>query len=258
MPGRIPALALGCAALLALRAVAQQPAAPNLQQELQRLGEAAAALDRTLPGFTCEESAVSSELRGGKVHHSVTFIATLRATRAADGKLNESISITQVNGKPFSTGHFALPVFVSGGFDKAMRYFAPEQQACYRYVLSPGRIDFETFSGSPGPPLCKERYLQGFALLNAEGNVTHLERRVAPEAALATHEADYATVDFATVTLNAHTFQLSRHLYAEMPIHNRPTTFAADYTGCKLFTATVTISPGPPPDSGVTPETLPH
>ena len=260
MARRIAALALGCAALLAMAAHAQQgPAATkglDLAQELQRLGEAASALEHALPNFTCQESVVSREMNGTKVKQSTKFVATLRAQRAADGSLSESFAITELNGEPFSTGHFHLPVFVSGGFDQAMRYFTPQKQVCYRYALSPGRIDFETRGDAPGPPLCKEKDLRGFALLDPEGNVTHLERRVAPVAALADREANFAAVDFAPATLNGRTYQLSRHLYAEMPMRGRPTTFSADYNGCKLFTATVTISPAPP--DGETPDSLPH
>jgi hypothetical protein len=264
MAGRVASLALGCAALLPLAALAQEPPPSALAQELKRLGEAAVALERTLPNFSCQEKAVSHELKGNKVVQSVEIGATLRAQRDADGSLNEAIAFTEVNGQPFSTGHFHLPVFVSGGFDQAMRYFAPEKQACYSYSLSPGRIDFATLSDSPGPPLCKEKDLQGFALLDADGNVTRIERRVAPEAARAAHEATYAVVDFAAVTLNGRTYRLSQHLYAEMPINRHPTTFTADYTDCKLFTATVTLHTAPEPASDAAPEpsappeSLPH
>jgi len=260
MAGRMLPLALSCAALLAFRAAAQQPAAPGLQRELQQLGEAATALERALPNFTCQEKAVSSLLKGKKVSRSTEFEATLRAQRAADGTLNESFSVSEVNGKPFSTGHFALPIFVSGGFDQAMRYFAPWNQVCYRYLLLPGRIDFTALADPPKSASCKEATTHGFALLDADGNVTRVERRVELEAAQARHEATYATVDFAAVQLNGRTYRLSQHLYAEVPINKHPTTFTADYSDCKLFTATVTLhtAPDPAPDSGSAPETLPH
>jgi hypothetical protein len=260
MAGPIRLLALGCAALLPAAACAQQGPTMNLPGELQRLGEAATTLEHMLPNFTCQEHAVSRALKGKKVIMTTQFVSTLRAQREADGTLKESFTVSEVNGKPFTSGTFHLPVFVSGGFDQAMRYFAPENQHCYRYALSVGRIDFATLPAAPGLPQCKEKDLQGYALLDAEGNVTYLERHVAPETAVAVHEANFAAVDFAAITLNERTYQLSRHLYAEMPMHNRPTTFTADYTDCKLFTATVTIRPGPDSDPvhDAPPDSLPH
>jgi hypothetical protein len=249
-------------------AMAQEAPALDLKGELQRLGEAATTLEHTLPNFTCQEKAISRALKGKKVTMTTEFVSTLRAQRAADGSLDESFSFSEVNGKPFTNGTFRLPVYVSGGFDKAMRYFAPTLQVCYRYSLSPGRIDFAAINDPPGQPQCKEKDLQGFALLDAEGNATHVERRVAPEAAQAVHEATYAAVDFAAVALNGRTYWLSQHLYAEMPMFHHPTTFSADYTDCKLFTATVTLHsvPDSGPDSGhgsvpapnAPPDSLPH
>jgi hypothetical protein len=258
MAGRKTALALG-SLLLTICARAQQ-GAPDLAQELQRLGEAAAALDRSLPGFSCEENVVSRELHGDKVHRSVSLGMKLRAERAADGRLQEAFSITQVDGKPFTTGHFAMPVFVSGGFDKAMRYFAPAEQACYRYSLGAGRIEFTGISDAKHTPPCQNAGLSGFAQLDAAGNVTHLERRADAEIAKNQRMAEFAAVDFAQVTLNGRVYQLARHLYSEVPKGRNLTTFTADYTGCKLFTATVTIRPGPDSEGvhDAPPETLPH
>jgi hypothetical protein len=264
MAGRIPALALSIVALLTAVARAQQAPSPTLAQELQRLGEAATTLEHALPNFTCQEKAISRALKGKKVTMTTEFVSTLRAQRGADGSLDESFAPTEVNGKPFTTGSFRLPVYISGGFDRAMRYFAPAQQVCYRYSLSPGRIDFAAIDDPALSASCKEATTRGFALLDAEGNVTRVERRVEPEAAQARHEATYAVVDFAAVTLNGRTYRLSQHLYAEMPMFHHPTTFTADYTDCKLFTATVTLHtvPDSAPDSDAVhdarPESLPH
>ncbi len=238
-------LAISCAALPG--ASAQEPASLNLQQELQRLGAAANELEHALPSFTCQESALSQELKGSKVLRGVQFIATLRAQRGADGKLDETISITSVNGQPFTNGHFHLPVFVRGGFDQMMRFFAPNQQACYRYSLAPGRVNFASIPGAD-PLLCKDSGTTGFALLDAAGNATRIERRVDPAMARAHHAATYAADDFAPIELNGHTYRLAHHLYAELPVGNGVGAFTADYSACKLFTATVTISPATPVD----------
>jgi hypothetical protein len=240
------ALALGCSAVLA--SPAQQPSPPDLRQELQLLGDAATSLQHALPSFTCREDALSQMLKGKKVTQGVPFVATLRAQRTANGTLDESISITSVNGKPFTNGHFHLPVFVRGGFDQMMRYFAPGQQACYRYSLTPGRVNFVSIPGAD-PLLCKDSGTTGFALLDAKGNATHIERRMDPAMARAHRAATYAADDFAPIELNGHTYRLARHLYAELPIGSDTGAFTADYTACKLFTATVTIGTAPSDDA---------
>jgi hypothetical protein len=251
------ALLLVCAILLARVAAAQQPAPITLQQELKLLGEAATTLHHALPSFTCREDALSQMLKGRKVTQGVSFVATLRAQRTADGTLDESISITSVNSKPFTNGHFHLPVFVRGGFDQMMRYFAPGQQACYRYSLTPGRVDFASIPGAD-PLTCKDSGTTGFALLDARGNATRIERRVDPAIARAHHEATYAADEFAPIELNGHTYRLARHLYAELPTGNDTGAFTADYAACRLFTATVTLQPVPEPDPGAPPDSLPH
>ena len=259
LPGKMLLAAMTFSGALGV-APAQQAHAMDLKGELQRLGEAALALEHNLPNFTCQEKAVSRALKGKKVTWSTQFAGTLRAQRTTVGTLDEFFVPNEVNGKPFTTGAIHYPVMISGGFDKAMRYFAPAQQVCYRYALSPGRIDFAAINDPPGQPQCKEKDLQGFALLDAEGNITRVDRHVAPRAALANHEATYAVVDFAAVTLNDRPYRLAQHLYAEMPVNHHPTTFTADYTDCKLFTATVTLhtAPDAAADPNAPPETLPH
>jgi hypothetical protein len=239
-------LTLCCALFLASNAAAQQGAAPTLKQELQRLGAAASALDHSLPSFTCEETVVSQRLHGKKAEQQTNFTATLRAKRAADGTLAESYWLTTLNGNPFSASSFSLPVYVTGGFDRAMIYFLPSLQACYRYNLSPGRIDFETAPDIASHPICKNEGMHGFALLDADGNVTHLERRVSLQGAKDLHLAPFAAFDFANVDLSGRTYRLSHHLLAEIPQGRSTGRFDATYTDCHLYTATVTLGPASP------------
>jgi hypothetical protein len=98
----------------------------TLQRELQRLGVAAEALDRSLPSLTCQESAVSERLVRGKVKQHIAFVASMRAVRVPGGHLRETFTLTTVNGKPHSGGNPPFPFYTSGGFDAAMVYFLPE------------------------------------------------------------------------------------------------------------------------------------
>jgi len=236
------ALTLWCAMSLSQPASAQQASENDLRRELQLLGEAATTLEHELPSFTCQEKVLSQRLHGKKVLQGIPFVATLRAQRTADGNLDESITITNVNNQPFTSGHFHLPVFVRGGFDQMMRYFAPQQQACYRYSLAPGRVNFQSIPGAD-PLICKDSGGTGFALLDAKGNAIRIERHVDPEMARSRQAATYAADDIAPIELNGQTYRLARHLYAEVPQGNDTYAFTADYTDCRLFTATITISP---------------
>jgi hypothetical protein len=234
---------LCCALFLPLNAAAQQDTSPPLKQELLRLGAAASALDHSLPSFTCQETVVSQRLHGKKVEQQTNFTATLRANRAADGTLAESYWLTTLNGNPFSGGSFSIPVYVAGGFDRAMLYFLPSLQACYRYSLSPGRIDFKTAPDIASHPNCKNEGMHGFALLDAAGDVTHLERHVSPQGAKDLRLAPFAAFDFANVDLSGRTYRLSHHLLSEIPTGKDTGRFDATYTDCHLFTATVTLGP---------------
>jgi|GEM_PF-1794093 len=265
--GRLRAVALivyslGAAGLLAASAAAQlaQQTQDPLAQRLAHLGEEADTLAHSLPSFTCTESVQSQELHGRKVVRGVRFTATLRAQRDAEGKLRESFDLETVDGAPWNHGAFSIPAYVEGGFSRALRYFAPAQQACYRYTLSPdaggSRIDFVAAPHLPPDNACTTEGTRGFALLDAQGNVTHLERSVSPRYSRLYREAPFASIDFAPVPLNGVAYPLSRHIVAELSGAGSTGRFEAQYSACKLFTATVTIHPGP--NSGETPDSLPH
>jgi hypothetical protein len=135
------------------------------------------------------------------------------------------------------------PLFVRGGFDSALVYFAPSVQACYRYSLSPGRIDFETRTGPVSGHFCTEQGLKGFALLDADGDITHIERTLPPDVAKPLKLVTFAAIDITPVTLNGHIYPLSHHMIADMPLSNAMGHFEATYNNCHLFTATVTLGP---------------
>ena len=233
-------LAAGTFGLACAAAHGQQT--PELQRVLAKLGEAALELERSLPNFTCNETVVSQELREGKVRQGVTFTATMRAQRQADGTLAETFQITTLDGKAFTDGVLKAPVMVSGGFDRAMRYFHPEQQRCYDFSLSPGQIDFKSSAESLLQG-CKEAGMAGFARLDADGEVTYLERTVPVETAKRLKLASYAEVTFAPVTMGQVTYRLSRHMVAERPEGRSIGRFEATYDHCRLFKSTATIGP---------------
>jgi hypothetical protein len=242
------ALACGCFLFTPSNAAAQQGSL-ELQHDLQHIASEANDLYHSLPSFTCEENAVSQAIRNNKVRRNVQLSGSLRMTRDSTGKLSETYTFKRDRLLFFIPS--SLPIYVSGGFDSALSYFSASAQACYRFSLSAGRIDFETRTDPISAHACKERGLRGYVLLNANGNVSHIERTIPADVASPLKVATFAAVDLAPVDLNGHTYQLSRHIVAEMPIIGATGHFEATYTNCHLFTATVTIGPSTqiPPDT---------
>ncbi len=218
-----------------------RPASPTLAQQLQRLAATATEQIRTLPNFTCHETATSQLLQNQKVRSNVHVEGTIRVIRKPNGDFVETYTYK----RPFHLLFIPtrLPYFVRGGFGSALNYFDPSAQACYRYTLSPGRIDFATRSGPVPGHICQDQGLKGFALLNSNGDITHIERTVPEAVARPLKLAPFAAIDLAPVTLNGRIYQLSHHMIATQPLGNETGHFEATYTDCKLFTATVTIGP---------------
>jgi hypothetical protein len=240
------ALLLSCAVSAPQTASPQQPQpdaySPELQRDLLRLGSDAEDLIQSTPSFTCDETATSHALRDQKILRSVSLSGTVRTIRKPDGRMVETYDYKREH-ILFLISKFP-PLFVSGGFDTALSYFLPSAQACYRYSYSPGRIDFETRTGQVSGHICREQGLKGFALLDATGEITHIERSIPPDVAKPLKDVPFAAVDIAPVTLNGRVYQLSQHMVATQPLESNATgRFEATYTNCHLFTSTVTIGP---------------
>lgn len=249
------AIALCAAILLTPNAPAQQTASPELSQLLDRLGAVAESLQHSLPSITCVESGVSEFYKKKKVIKRVTFTANLRAIRTPGAGLRESFTLTKIHPRQFFGLHDAFPLFSEGGFDSALAYFLPARQPCYVYSLSPGRIEFNTAADAASHPPCRAEGVHGFALLDAAGNVTHIERSVPAQSTHDFNLTPFAAIDFAPVELNGKTYRLSQHIVSELYEDDDTRRFEATYSGCKLFTASVTIlpptqvvpNPAPPP-----------
>ena len=251
------AVALSCLLLMPSIAAAQQPpaaASPALKQDLARIGSSAAELIQSMPSFTCDEAAVSQAVRDHKVVRSMTLDGVVRTIRHPDGRLTETNDYKR--GRILFVIPKIPPLFVSGGFATALAYFLPAAQACYDYSLSPGRIDFTTRTDPAFANACADRGLKGFALLDAQGNVSHIERIIPPDVAKPHKLATFAAIDLAPVELNGHVYQLSQHMVAEMPLGEATGHFEATYTHCQLFTTTVTLGPSTevPPDTTTKPQ----
>jgi hypothetical protein len=236
-----------CAALfLPARTAAPQasPGSPELRQTLDRLGAVAQSLEHSLPSITCVETGVSEALKKGKVKKQVQFAANLRAIRIPGAGLHESFTLTRINGKPYSKPGYSFPFYAGEAFDSAVVYFQLSHQPCYIYSLSPGRIDFQTAPGAGARLPCRDDGVRGFALLDAAGDVTHVERTVPETSTRNFNLAPFAAIDLAPIELNGHAYQLVRHVVSETYRDDITGRFEATYSNCQLFTASVTILPG--------------
>jgi hypothetical protein len=248
------ALLLGAALWLGRPILGQQGGDDEaLKRELHQLGEVAESLNQALPSLTCQETAVSERIVRGKVKQHVAFTASMRAVRTPGGPLHESFTVTTVNGKPPSRKAARYPYYTAGAFDSAMVYFVPAHQACYRFSLSGRRLDFETAPDATSHPQCRDDGLHGFALLDADGNVTHTERTISADASENFRLVPFAAIDFAPVELNGQVFRLTHHLVSEYPQGDSVGRFEATYSECKLFSVSVTIGPPTRVDPADTP-----
>ncbi|MGA7157389.1 MAG: hypothetical protein WBY53_11100 [Acidobacteriaceae bacterium] len=229
------------AASLSAQQVPKPITLPPLQAELLHLGAAAEAQILSLPNFTCEETATSQLIRNQKIRTNITVQGTVRVVRKPNGVFDETYAYK----RPFHLLIIPrfLPYYVRGGFDSALTYFLPSAQPCYRYTLTPGRIDFATRTSPVSGHICTERGLTGYALLNPAGDVTHIQRTLPNDVAKPFKLASFASIDLAPVTLNGRTYLLSQHIIATEPLGNAEGHFEATYSNCKLFTSTVTIGP---------------
>ncbi len=237
------------------RTAAAQTSMPDdaLRGKLEALARASDDLQQRLPNFGCRETLVSQELRADKVKNEVRATGDLRIDRGPDGNLIEHFRPTERNGKPASGDKLKVPVFLLGGFKSALDLFQPAIQACFRFQLSGDRIDFESAPGTTGNGCAQHSGTRGFALLDPDGNIAHLERRTEPDRARERNAAPFAAVDFKQVELGGTRFSLSSHVTADTARGGSGFHWEAGYSECRLFHVTVTLGPAGDP----VPETRP-
>ncbi len=246
-PPKMHRRALLALILLTGSAAAQTPI-DRLHVILARAAAATAALQSSLPSFACKEDVSSQEFVKKKLKRHVEFTADLTVQRHPNGDLDETFQPTNWQ-TILLHSESGLPYYVSGGFQKAMDYFAADRAVCYRFTLTnPQRIDFLADPAAAHNPLClRETGLTGFALLDPAGDILHIERTVPLDTARRTHLVPFAAIDLAPVQLNNRTYRLSSRLVADNPDGRTTAHFVATYSQCHLFHATVTILPGSQP-----------
>lgn len=250
MPARVQlsmrALLSACVLLSVALGLHAQESDTTLSRALHHAAESAAAYQQSVPNFTCDET-IRSELRKGrKVKFRVDTTGTFRVIRTADLP-TESRHIVTANGKTTHEGdRIYLPAVMIGGFGNGLPvYFGASRQACFVYSFSPGRIDFEALPDVPKRSDCNgvAPQARGFALFDATGAITHIERRVPDAVAVSTNYATFTALDYAPATMNGRAFTLPFHVMSEIPRGNLTATFDAHYSACHLYSGTITLEP---------------
>jgi len=195
---------------------------------------------------------LSQALEGGKkpkVRQQVRFMAEVRVERRGDGELHETFEPADWAGILMQSHGAGIPYYVSGGFQRALDYFDPAKAACYRFAPDPkvaNRIDFSAAPDALRHAECRdETGLNGFALLDAAGEVVHVERTVPDAVSRRTNLAPFVALDLAPVVLNGRTYRLSSRVVSDGRPGRLYGHFEANYSACRLFHATVTIKPTP-------------
>jgi hypothetical protein len=214
-----------------------------LQVKLNRLAAASEDLRQHLPSFTCRQSLISQELRGGKVKMEVRASGQLRVLRNSAGKPVERFEATERNGQTITPDKLRAPMYLNGGFANVLGYFQNDVRSCFRFSESGKRLDFESLAGAGAPQCEKQSETRGFALFNDNGDITHVERTVPVEVALQRDAVPFAAIDLSRVELGGASFLLSAHVVADIPKGKSTYHWEADYTGCKLFSVSVKIGP---------------
>jgi hypothetical protein len=214
-----------------------------LQVKLDKLAAASEELRKHLPSFTCKESLISQELRGGKVKMEARASGQLRVLRNGEGKPVEHFEAAERDGQTIAPDKLRVPIFVKGGFTDVLGFFQSDIQPCFHYSGSGNRVDFESIANAHAPQCEKQSETRGFALFSDNGDIAHVERTVPVEVARQRNWAPFAAIDLSRVELGGSSFLLSAHVVADLPDGRSTYHWEADYTGCKLFSVNVKIGP---------------
>jgi hypothetical protein len=141
-----------------------------------------------------------------------------------------------------------VPLFVSGGFKDALGYFLADHLTCFLIAFSGNRVDFESKSAPGGKAgACGEvSGTQGFAQLDGDGHVVHLERSVTEEQTAERHTIPFAALDLTRVEFDGKPFSLATHVVATITKGKSTGHWEAEYSACHLFEVTVKVGPAAP------------
>lgn len=234
--------------------------------EVQKVLDQAVAMTAHVPNFRCAQKAVSGTIRNGRLKDTQKYTGEA-ITRRVDGDLQFTETF---KGDPFKfAGAPKKPqaFVVTQGFLESTAPLSLRYQRCFDFTVTANRLDFSIRQVLP--KVCKRwAGLKGFALLDPDGTIIHIERTVtsfpdgpptlrediassAPGTDLESiveqvrHPVPFVSVDFRPVTFNGHTYQIATHLEGERTHDGHIEHINVDYTKCEVFGGTMTLHAEP-------------
>jgi hypothetical protein len=233
-------------------APAQQPPGENALAQnvlLDRLYAYAAQYRATLPSFECDESILSWHTHpNGKSGKTVRIQGTIREIRKTPpdpyDPFTEQHQFKKANGKSVR-GELEPPYFIEGGFANLIGFHYREQEACFKYRMTPlpdGTVQLEIDRKDKLPDTgCKGIYAgTHYAVIaDAEGHILHSERTIPPDTAWRFDEAYFAAIDYAPQRLGDQTFWLPTKFSSHNDVDTG--TMDASYSNCHRYTGNMKV-----------------
>jgi hypothetical protein len=222
--------------------------------------------DNNVPGFFCDEHAVSEMFPGTRRDITTTdSVFRLKRVEAADHTTSflESRDVKSVNSGPATSASVDAPAAVEGIFEGALAVVSASQQACMRYELRKPKggaliIDFKTLDR---PQRSKDCLLQEKAHGRAYIDPTALQIKrlemTAPQHMIRDDRYRWAeplkgewivSVDYAPVVLDAKTFWMPAAINSRVTsdpntFHARTWIFKATYSNFHKLEVTSRVLP---------------
>jgi hypothetical protein len=258
--------AIAAVIILAPAAHAADKHGPTLEYILHKLETNLENYDRNVPGFYCDEHAVSEMFPGTRRDVSTTdSVFRLKRVESLDHVTTfvESRERKPVNSAPSTSPSGDAPAAIDGIFEGALAVVSASQQACMRYDLRKPKdgaliIDFNTNDKPPRPKDCLlQEKAHGRAYIDAATLQIRRLELTAPRHAIRDDQHRWAepikgewviSVDYSPVTLDGRTFWMPATINSRVTsdpntFHSSTWIFKAAYSNFHKLEVTSRILP---------------
>lgn len=219
---------------------------PKLEQILPRVQEHVRVFEHSLPDFICDETIISRELMGGRVHQETVIGSAFRGTqhKEEDRAFTESRKIQTIDGKPAPPEQpLKGPFFFGGGFSSVLDEIFSRENAQFFHYKVEGKQQLE---GKTAWVIRMETKKDQKEILYREifGSKTAVKGNgrawIDPETMNVMRvEFEYqnppfegeleVSVDYAPAVINGQTFWMPKTVTAEQGVPSRTLTIAGQY-----------------------------
>lgn len=255
-----------------LSGFAQQPK-PAVDEVLARVRANIAALQASIPSFSCDEQIDSQLLSKGKIKDEMKIDSEFRMVRepsesASIGGLAESRVHKTVNDHPVMDQSDAPPFSLYGGYANMLDFVGLASCMDYQLEAAPAAAPAGAIllNGSQNKDIGAECSSTRAYVINAVLDGTSLDllhadfttqdvnfgkiaSTLPTVAAPFTSNTMKVSVDYAPVELGGTSFQLPKRIVADVEDHKKPLKYhyVAAYNSCRRYTASARIIPDEDP-----------